>query len=80
MEHDFNFIYEHVIIFEPYLTIADHKLMFELDSATRFISDKKKRLVDSFRNVVFTILLDTAAHCVHTNHIHSVSHSHFVND
>ena len=50
MEHDFNFIYEHVIIFEPYLTIADHKLMFELDSAALFISDKKKRLVDSFKS------------------------------
>ena len=49
IEHDDNFICEHVIIFEPCSTIADHKLMFELDSATRFISDKKKSLVDSFK-------------------------------
>ena len=50
IEHDVNFIYEHVIIFEPCLIVADHKLMFELDSAARFISDKKKWLVDSFKS------------------------------
>ena len=50
IEHDVNFIYEHVNIFEPCLTVANHKLMFELDSAARFISDKKKRLVDLFKS------------------------------
>ena len=49
IKHDVNFIYEYVIIFEPCLTVADHKLNFELDSVARFISDKKKRLVDSFK-------------------------------
>ena len=49
IEHDVNFICEHVIIFEPWLTVADHKLMFVPDSAARFISDKKKSLVDSFK-------------------------------
>ena len=39
-----------IIIFEACLTVANHKLKFELDSAARFISDKKKRLVDSFKS------------------------------
>ena len=32
IKHDVNFIYQHIIIFEPCLTFADHKLKIELDS------------------------------------------------
>ena len=43
IKHDVNFIYEHIIIFEACLTVANHKLKFELDLIARFISDKKKK-------------------------------------
>ena len=41
-KHDVNFIYDHVIIFEPCLIVANHKLKFELDSAAWFIFYKRK--------------------------------------